>query len=136
MPSLQIALPLVEIGTSTIRTYGSGFCSKIDPSANRVRSQALRNGCFASRFFRSANQDQEFLMRSKLSISAAIVFGMLATMAYAQVAPEKQPQVESAQAAKAKAPHRERTIMRPSTTTGMSRGTPGARHNFYKESGS
>jgi hypothetical protein len=34
-----------------------------------------------------------------------------------------------------KAPHRERTILRPSTTTGESRGTPGARHNFYKESG-
>ena len=75
-------------------------------------------------------------MRSKLSIPALIVFAMLGTMAYAQVTPENQPPVESARAARAKAPHRERTILRPSTTTGMSRGTPGARHNFYKESGS
>jgi len=41
----------------------------------------------------------------------------------------------SATAARVKAHHREKTILRPSTTTGMSRGTPGARHNFYKESG-
>jgi hypothetical protein len=42
--------------------------------------------------------------------------------------------VESA-TARVKAHRREKTILRPSTTTGMSRGTPGTRHNFYKESG-
>jgi hypothetical protein len=76
-------------------------------------------------------------MRSKLTISALAVACTLGSTAaaYAQVVPEAQPPVESAVAARIKAHHRERTILRPSTTTGMSRGTPGARHNFYKEPG-
>ena len=74
-------------------------------------------------------------MKWKIAIPAIIGVGLLGTSAHAQVIPERQPPVESARAAHFKAPYRERTIMRPSTTTGMSRGTPGARHNFYKEPG-
>lgn len=76
-------------------------------------------------------------MRSKFAIPAVVMaslFGATA-VASAQTNTAAQPPVESETQAKMKAPHRERTILRPSTTTGESRGTPGARHNFYKESG-
>ncbi len=77
-------------------------------------------------------------MRCKLALSALVVACTLGAtgISFAQVYPEAQPPKESATAARIKAHHRERTILRPSTTTGMSRGTPGARHNFYKEPGS
>lgn len=76
-------------------------------------------------------------MGSKLAIAALAVACTLGSTAatYAQVVPEAQPPVELAVAARFKAPYRERTILRPSTSTGMNRDTPGARHNFYKEPG-
>jgi hypothetical protein len=76
-------------------------------------------------------------MRSKLAIPVVVVACTLGAtaIASAQTNTAAQPAVESAAAAKAKAHHREATILRPGTTTGMSRGTPGARHNFYKEPG-
>jgi hypothetical protein len=80
---------------------------------------------------------RRFIMRSKLAIPALVVACTLGAtaIASAQTNTTAQPAVESATAAKAEAHHRERTIMRPGTTTGMSRGTPAARHNFYKEPG-
>lgn len=76
-------------------------------------------------------------MRSKFVVPALVVACALGTtdIAFAQANTAAQPAVELATAARVKAHHRERTILRPSTTTGMSRGTPGARHNFYKEPG-
>lgn len=76
-------------------------------------------------------------MRSRLAIPAIVMVGLLGTtsVSFAQVRPENQPVVESARAAKAKAFYRERTILRPGTTTGMSRGTPNGRHNWYIEPG-
>ena len=74
-------------------------------------------------------------MRSKIVVPALVVACALGTtdIAFAQANTAAQPAVESA-TARVKAHHREKTILRPSTATGMSRGTPGARHNFYKES--
>jgi hypothetical protein len=73
---------------------------------------------------------------SRLAIPGLMIAGMLGTtVATAQVVPERQPPKESATSARIKAPYRERTIIRPGTSTGMSRGTPGARHNFYNEPG-
>jgi hypothetical protein len=74
-------------------------------------------------------------MRSRLVVPALVVACALGAtdIAFAQTNTAAQPAVESATAARVKAHHRERTTLRPSTTTGMSRGTPGARHNFYKE---
>lgn len=76
-------------------------------------------------------------MRSKLAIPALVMAGLIGTtsVSFAQVRPEKEPVVESARAARAKALYRERTILRPGTTTGMSRGTPNGRHNWYQEPG-
>jgi len=75
------------------------------------------------------------MKKSRLAIPAIIMAGIIGTpvVATAQVVPERQPPVESATAARIKAPYRERTILRPGTSTGMSRNTPGARHNWYKE---
>jgi len=76
-------------------------------------------------------------MRTKFAVSALVVaslFGATA-VASAQTNTAAQPPVESATAARMKAAHREHTILRPSTTTGMSRGTPGARQNYYKQPG-
>jgi hypothetical protein len=72
-------------------------------------------------------------MRSNLALSALVVAISLGAVAaaYAQANTAAQPAVESAQTARIKAHHRERTIIRPSTTTGMSRGTPGSRRNWY-----
>lgn len=76
-------------------------------------------------------------MRCKLAVPALLVGCTVGAtgVSFAQVYPEAQPK-ESATAARIKSHHRERTILRPGTSTGMSRGTPGARHNFYKEPGS
>jgi hypothetical protein len=75
------------------------------------------------------------MKKSSLAIPAVIMAGVIGAplVATAQVIPERQPPVESATAARIKAPYRESTILRPSTSTGMSRSTPGARHNWYKE---
>ena len=77
-------------------------------------------------------------MRCKLAVPALLVACTVGAtgVSFAQVYPEAQPPKESATAARIKSHHRERTILRPGTSTGMSRGTPGARHNFYKEPGS
>jgi len=77
-------------------------------------------------------------MLPKIAIPVLVAaFTLVATgVASAQVNAAAQRPVESATTARIKAHHREKTVLRPSTTTGMSRGTPGARHNFYKEPGS
>jgi hypothetical protein len=83
------------------------------------------------------HRERAMKMRSKLSIPALVVAATLGAMdiASAQTDTVNQPPVESAAAAKAKAAQREKTTLRPSTTTGMSRGTPGARINHYKQPG-
>jgi hypothetical protein len=75
-------------------------------------------------------------MRLKHAVTGLVVAISFAatSVAFAQTNTAAQPPVESAQAAKIKAPHRERTTLRPGTTTGMSRDTPGARRNWYKGS--
>ena len=74
------------------------------------------------------------MKRWKYAIPAIILAGTsLAPLApaYAQVVPENQPPVEPAWSARFMAPHRERTILRPWTSTGMNRDTPNGRVNWY-----
>lgn len=76
-------------------------------------------------------------MQSRLAIPVLAISGLFdaTTLCEAQVDTAAQPSVESAQSARIKAHHRERTVVRPSTsTTGMNRDTPGARRNWYKGS--
>ena len=77
-------------------------------------------------------------MRYKFAVPIfAIALGIVGTnFASAQVVPENAPLFESRSESAFKAPYRERTILRPQTPTGESRGTPNEPHNHYLEPGS
>jgi hypothetical protein len=76
-------------------------------------------------------------MRYKFIVPIIAIAGATAASSFAaaQVVPENQPTIETRRETFLKAPYRERTILRPSTSTGESRDTPDDRHNFYLEPG-
>ncbi len=85
----------------------------------------------------SLEQIRETDMQPKLVIPVVVIASLLGAtpLAEAQVNSTAQPAVESAQAARIKSHHRERSVVRPgASTTGMNRDTPGARRNWYRGS--
>jgi hypothetical protein len=72
-------------------------------------------------------------MRYKFAVPLIAVVGTIVAtdLAYAQVVPENAPLIETKRQSFFRAPLRERTILRPQTSTGETQGTPNENENYY-----